>query len=333
MPGRLAPCRSSARSASIRPAGATARAEDPAPGAISVGDALLRPFDFPFEEPTTLTDVQKYLAKALGAPVVLDLAALDRLDVDPEDTVQLDLKAVRLKTGLKLLLDQVGMTYRVVAEDNLLILTDAVEAGEPIDRALRELKALHLEMHDLRDAIDDLRDLVEEDLGIEPARRPERRLPSSASGPAAAAWPRPPAPPPGPARPAARGPGMRAATDSAPGRPPAPEASRTAPPAPGRRVVPRLVGLPADPRSAVLFFLASAFLIGGGRKGLQAIRARRVVAAIAGSNPDPADVEAAGDHGRAGLIDLFRLLGTAERPPRSATPPAAPWPASGGPTS
>ena len=162
--------------ASVRPAGATAPAEDPAPGAISVGDALHRPFDFPFEEPTTLTDLQKYLAKALGAPVVLDLAALDRLDVDPEDTVQLDLKAVRLKTGLKLLLDQVGMTYHVVAEDNLLILTDAVEAGEPIDRALRELKALHLEMHDLRDAIDDLRDLVEEDLGIDPPGDPDAAL-------------------------------------------------------------------------------------------------------------------------------------------------------------
>ncbi len=143
-----------------------------AAGGDSVQDALLRPLDLPFAEPTSLADVQKFLAGALGAPVVLDLAALDRLDLGPEDTVQLDLKAVRLKTGLKLLLDQVGMTFRVVAEDNLLILTDAAEGGEPIDRALRELKALHLEMHDLRDAIDDLRDLVEEDLGIEPEGDP-----------------------------------------------------------------------------------------------------------------------------------------------------------------
>ena len=139
---------------------------------ISINDALLRPLDLPFAEPTTLSDVQKYLTEQLGGAVVLDLAAMDRLDVTPDDTVQLDLKGVRLKTGLKLLLDQVGMTYRVVAEDNLLILTDAKEAGEPIDQALRQLKAIHDEMHDLQDAVDDLRDLVEEELGVPPEGDP-----------------------------------------------------------------------------------------------------------------------------------------------------------------
>ena len=69
-----------------------------------------------------------------------------------------------------------------------------------------------------------------------------------------------------------------------------------------------------DPRSAVLAFLVSVFLIGGGRKVLQGIRARRLVAALGGSSPVVADVEAAPEHGRAGLIDLFRLLGTADRP-------------------
>ena len=143
---------------------------------VSITDALLRPLDLPFAEPTTLTDVQKYLTEQLGGAVVLDLAAMDRLDVAPDDTVQLDLKGVRLKTGLKLLLDQVGMTWRVVAEDNLLILTDAKEAGESIDQALRQLKALHDEMHDLQDAVDDLRDLVEEELGVEPESDPNTAL-------------------------------------------------------------------------------------------------------------------------------------------------------------
>ena len=69
-----------------------------------------------------------------------------------------------------------------------------------------------------------------------------------------------------------------------------------------------------DPRTAVLAFLVGAFVIGGGRKALQAIRARRQVAALGGSNPAVADVEAAADHGRACLVDLFRLLGTADRP-------------------
>ena len=149
-----------------------APAEEAVPPAISVGDALLRPFDFPFDEPTSLTDVQQFLAKGLGIGVILDLAGLDRLDVDPEDTVQLNLKGARLKTGLKLLLDQVGLTYRVEAEDNLLVLTDPKGSGEPIERALHQLKTIHQEMHDLQDAVDDLRDLVEEELGIEPERDP-----------------------------------------------------------------------------------------------------------------------------------------------------------------
>jgi hypothetical protein len=83
-------------------------------------------------------------------------------------TVQLDLKGVRLKVGLKLLLDQVGLSYRVVPEDNLLILTDPDGSDDAGLRVLAEIKTIHREMHDLQDAVDDLRDLVEEDLGVEP---------------------------------------------------------------------------------------------------------------------------------------------------------------------
>ena len=143
---------------------------------VSVQDALLRPIDLPFAEPTALLDVQKYLSETLGLAVVLDLAAMDRLDVEPDDTIQLNLKGARLKTGLKLLLDQLGMTYRVEAEDNLLILTEPAQAGEPAEKALHELKVIHQEMHDLQDAVDDLRDLVEEDLGVEAESQPSKSL-------------------------------------------------------------------------------------------------------------------------------------------------------------
>ena len=146
-------------------AGAGARA-----GSVSVQDALVRPLDLPFEQETSLEEVRLYLAKTLGAQVVLDRAALDRLDLVPEDTIQIDLKGVRLKVGLPLLLDQVGLAYRVVPEDNLLILTDPEGSDDASKRILAEIKALHREFHDLQDAIDDLRDLVEEDLGIEPDR-------------------------------------------------------------------------------------------------------------------------------------------------------------------
>jgi hypothetical protein len=70
--------------------------------------------------------------------------------------VQLQLEGVRLKTGLKLLLDQVGLTFQVIPEDNLLILTDIQGSTDPIDHILTEVKALHRDVHALQDAMDDI---------------------------------------------------------------------------------------------------------------------------------------------------------------------------------
>ena len=132
-------------------------------GMATIQDALLRPITIPFAEPTALETVASYLAKTLGAHVVLDRAALDRLELTSKEQVQLDLAGVRLKTSLKLLLDLVGMTYKVVPEDNLLILTDRYGVDDPAERTLAELKSLHLEMHDLQDSVDEIRQV----LGIE----------------------------------------------------------------------------------------------------------------------------------------------------------------------
>ena len=112
----------------------------------SIQDALLRPYHFPFSKPTPLFQVCAHLKETLKAAVVLDLAALGRQDVEPEDPVQLELDGVRLKTGLKLLLDQVGLTYRVVAEDNLMIITDREGSDDPDDRIWSELRALHRDL-------------------------------------------------------------------------------------------------------------------------------------------------------------------------------------------
>ena len=126
----------------------------------SVQDALLKPYPFRFARPTPLADVAQQLSRELGLPVVLDLAALDRLDVKPEDAVKLELQGVRLKTGLKLLLDQVGLTYKVVAEDNLLILTDKQGSEDPIERVMAEIHELHRDIHDIQDALDEVRELT-----------------------------------------------------------------------------------------------------------------------------------------------------------------------------
>jgi hypothetical protein len=138
----------------------------------SVQDALQRPFAFPFREPVTLEDVCRHLRQVLDAPVVLDLAALNRLELTPTDRVQLELEGVRLKTGLQLLLDQVGMTYRVVPEDNLLVVTDGDGSDESLDRVLSELKSLHRDIHDVQDAIAGVRSALGLDEGGPKMRKP-----------------------------------------------------------------------------------------------------------------------------------------------------------------
>jgi hypothetical protein len=131
---------------------------DPRPGAsASVQDALLRPFPFRFARPTPLNEAARQLGRALNAPVAIDRAALDRLGLKIDDEVQLELEGVRLKTGLKLLLDQLDLTYRVVPEDNLLIITDLTGSADPVDEVLSQIKALHRDLHDTQDAIDDIR--------------------------------------------------------------------------------------------------------------------------------------------------------------------------------
>jgi hypothetical protein len=140
-------------------------ASSPATSAASLQDRLLRPYRFPFSRPTALEHVCAHLRQTLSAPVVLDRAALNRQNVDPQDAVQLDLEGVRLKTGLKLLLDQVGLTYRLVAEDNLLIITDSAGAEDPNDHIVSELRALHRDLHDLQDAVEELRSYLGDDGG------------------------------------------------------------------------------------------------------------------------------------------------------------------------
>jgi hypothetical protein len=139
-------------------AGQAARAGSPA--VLSLQDALVRPYRFPFSRPTSLEEVCTHLKQTLKAAVVLDVAALDRQKVEPGDSVVLELDGVRLKTGLKLLLDQVGLTYRIVPEDNLMIITDHEGSEDPIERVWSELRALHRDLHDVQDSLDELRDYL-----------------------------------------------------------------------------------------------------------------------------------------------------------------------------
>lgn len=129
--------------------------ESKSPG--SVQDALLRPYHFTFTKPTPLVEVARQLSRSINAPVVVDRAALDRLGLKVDDEVQLEMEGVRLKTGLKLLLDQLDLTYKIVPEDNLLIFTDPTGADDPTVRLIAEVKSLHRELHDLQEAVDEVR--------------------------------------------------------------------------------------------------------------------------------------------------------------------------------
>jgi hypothetical protein len=141
-----------------------------------IADAMLLPARLPFARETSLEDVAAYLRKELRANVVLDRAALERHKLDGSSKVQIDLTGVRLKTGLKLLLDQVGLSTRVLAEDNLLLITDKQESDEPMDRVLAEIKALHRDLHAVQDEIRDIRGLLE--APVEEEAMPQLRNPT-----------------------------------------------------------------------------------------------------------------------------------------------------------
>jgi hypothetical protein len=123
---------------------------------VSLQDALLQRIDLPFAEPTSLQQVAETLERMLHASVVVDQAALERKEVTLDDPVQLKLKGARLKTTLKLLFGQVGLTYLVIPEDNLLLVTDSEESDERYLHILDELRSLHRDLHSVQDALDEL---------------------------------------------------------------------------------------------------------------------------------------------------------------------------------
>ncbi len=60
------------------------------------------------------------------------------------------------------------MTYRVVPEDNLLIITDKEGSEDPAELIWAELRALHRDLHEVQDSIDDLRELLDGEGGDGP---------------------------------------------------------------------------------------------------------------------------------------------------------------------
>lgn len=70
----------------------------------------------------------------------------------------------------------------------------------------------------------------------------------------------------------------------------------------------------SEPRNAVLLVLGAILVVGGGRRLWLALQARRAVARLEPETTTPEAIAAVVPHGRAGLAELFQLLGQQERP-------------------
>ncbi|MBX6315844.1 MAG: hypothetical protein IRY99_23465 [Isosphaeraceae bacterium] len=70
------------------------------------------------------------------------------------------------------------------------------------------------------------------------------------------------------------------------------------------------------PGDIVFLVVAAALILGGGRKWLQSLRARRAIARLREPEVSAEEIEASAAYGREALWELFRLLGTAPDPSR-----------------
>ena len=97
---------------------------------------LEEPIPMSFAKPTPLVDVLKYIKSATqgpddtGIPIYVDPVGLSEAEKTITAPVKLDLEGVALKTTLRLILQQLGLTY--VVKDGLLTITS--EASESLNQ-------------------------------------------------------------------------------------------------------------------------------------------------------------------------------------------------------
>jgi RNA polymerase sigma factor (sigma-70 family) len=98
-------------------------------------EKLEKPISMSFANETPLEDVLKYIKSATqsrndtGIPIYVDPVGLNEAEKTMTSPVQLDLEGVPLKTTLRLLLKQLGLTYWV--KDGLLMITSESSEDSP----------------------------------------------------------------------------------------------------------------------------------------------------------------------------------------------------------
>jgi hypothetical protein len=106
---------------------------------------LEKPISMTFANDTPLGDVLKYIKQATtaagfaGIPIHVDPIGLQEAEKTEQSTVKLDLEGVPLKTTLRLLLEQLGLAYKV--KGGVLIIT-SLESQERTDEEESRLRDL-----------------------------------------------------------------------------------------------------------------------------------------------------------------------------------------------
>lgn len=86
-----------------------------------------------------LGDLPEILSSALDAPVAMSLKKLEEAGINHMVPVSYRLRNIKLKTGLKVLLGELGLTYMI--QDDALVITTPEDAGSH----------LHIRVYDCRD--------------------------------------------------------------------------------------------------------------------------------------------------------------------------------------
>ena len=90
-----------------------------------IRDSLSEPVSFNFLD-TPLEDVAAFLRQYVGVNVILDKRGLSEANVDVDEPVTLQLDGISFKSALKLILDDLDLTY--VIEDEVLKITSKISA-------------------------------------------------------------------------------------------------------------------------------------------------------------------------------------------------------------
>jgi len=102
--------------------------------------ALARPIDLTIKE-QPLKDVIGLLQEMAKVPVILEVKKLEEAAINTETPVSFDVKGISLKSGLRLMLRPLGLTY--VVEDEVVQITTPEDAGS----------RLHIRVYDCRELL------------------------------------------------------------------------------------------------------------------------------------------------------------------------------------